>query len=255
MSKPEVTICISSIRPQNWKIFWDSLEGAKTNHEIIFVGPNPPTFDLPSHVRYIETKVKITQCWQIAANESQADTLTFSTDDMRYSPHALDSLYEAHAKSDDKRIMMSAAYVANGQNFAQYQHYFFNGQASPQTPFGWLLDKDVFCQVGGIESRFVGVQWDVDLALRVIEYGGHTEILPGVVVEEFESLQTKPSACDRFWNYDRPLLDTFWANGPNISTKRMRPIQPFICENILTYSYGTEEQRYREAYPDRKDLP
>ena len=91
MEKPLVSLFASAIRTKDWVKFLDSLKDNTIPYEVIFAGPNKPTFDLSKYPEftYIYCNVKPAQTYQIAANHSSGLLCGWSTDDATYSLHTI----------------------------------------------------------------------------------------------------------------------------------------------------------------------
>jgi len=79
----EVSIIATAHRPKNWEIVFNSVV-SNLNFEVIFVGPKklPKNTNLPDNFRFIKSKVKPTQCVEIAIRASRGKFLLLIADDL-----------------------------------------------------------------------------------------------------------------------------------------------------------------------------
>ena len=72
MIQPQFSIIAAAIRDYHYKGFCDNVsKECKVPFEIIFVGDKPPLEPMPSNFHYIYTKVKASQCLEIAARNAK----------------------------------------------------------------------------------------------------------------------------------------------------------------------------------------
>lgn len=235
--KPDISIYGSAYRPELWMRFYDSIGKNDISFEIIFAGPNEPTFTLPDNFKFIKTDVKPAQCVEIAARQTRADLIMDVADDTVFlQEHPLDMLYETYISYNNPKLMLSCRFAMNGNNLSRTWHKFvYKDMSSPTVPVSGLVSRQLYIDMGGIDKNFVAVMFPLDIAMRIYALGGDI-VLSDVFINE---IRGSKGVCQEFWNCDRPLLDRLWPNvnkdGP---FNRTAPVEPFLDKNILIESQG-----------------
>jgi len=180
----DVSIIATAHRPENWPEVCNSFI-TNLNIEFIFVGPNPPKNTLPVNFHYIHSNVKPAQCVEIAIRKAAGTHLMIFADDLILEePYGLDKLFSAWIEVGNDFAIASCRYrqfdVAQSDSMLR----FIDGDLStPIMPLAGLMLKSSLNQVGGIDRRFVGVSYDLDLAMRFYANAGHA-FLNDVFVHE-----------------------------------------------------------------------
>lgn len=255
--EPVISLFAPAIYPENWMGLYKSLSSNEVPYEIIFVGDKAPEFTLPDNFHFIYSEVKPAQCAEIASRYTAGDLIMNVSDDVVFSEHALDKLYETYRSFNCDKIMISCRYVLNGKDLTDEAAYYWWGKLkSPRMPAGGLIKKSVWKQIGGIDRRFVALCWDLDIAMRLYEIGGAVGFCEDAWIEEIVSQRRLYS--DVGAPVDRPLLDWLWvrrAEPPEsalphlfihcvdqekgvLSRTRLSPVIPFDDRYILTRSQG-----------------
>ena len=234
---PDISIYGTAYRPDLWMRFYDSIGENKASFEVIFAGPNKPTYTLPDNFKFIKTDVKPAQCVEIAARQTKADLIMDVADDTVFlQEHPLDMLYTTYISYNNPKLMLSCRFAMNGTNLSRtWHHFYYKDMASPIVPVSGLVSRQLYMDMSGIDRNFIAAMFPLDIAMRIYALGGNI-VLSDVFINE---IRGRKGICQEFWNYDRPLLDRFWPNmkqdGP---FNRTQPVEPFSDENILIESQG-----------------
>ncbi|MCU0666047.1 MAG: hypothetical protein MUF05_03020 [Candidatus Omnitrophica bacterium] len=238
---PKISIISSAHRPQNWMNLHKSIGDNQIDFELVFVGPNPPSFNLPRNFRFIKSLVKPTQCLEIAFRSTMSDLVMCMADDCIFkTPKPLDVLYEKYQSYHSDKIIVSCRYMMDGEEQpSSCSHFFANDINSPIVPLSGLMSRKLWIKVGGIDRNFIGIMWDLDIAMRVHALGGSV-ILSDVFLDEDKGKRTAGSAlCEEFWRHDRGLLEDLWVKNGKVNFNRANPVvESFHDLNILTESQG-----------------
>jgi len=236
---PKIDIVAPAHRPQNWMSLYDSIGDNQVDFELIFVGPNPPNYELPKNFRFIKSLVKPTQCLEIAYRNSSAELVMNIADDCMFKTlRPLDKLYKAYKKYNNEKLLLSCRYTTNGIDESHFTHRFnISDPTSPIMPACALMSKKLFNNVGGIDSNFIAVMWDLDIAMRVYASGGCV-IISDVIIDEDRGKNAGNFLCSEFWGHDRTLLESLWTSNGKIHFSRNKPVKPFLDKNILNASQG-----------------
>lgn len=237
---PKIGIVASAHRPQNWMGLYKSIGDNDIEFELVFVGPNPPDYDLPGNFCFIRSLVKPTQCIEIALRNTTADLVMNMADDTTFKiSRPLDKLYETYKSYNKDKIILSCRYMLNGQDQSSGCHRFFAGDtSSPLVPLSGLMSRNLWISIGGIDRNFIAIMWDLDIAMRVHALGGDV-ILSDVFLDEDKDKGSAGSVlCNEFWQHDRTLLESLWTKNGRIHFHRAKPVEPFEDFNILNVSQG-----------------
>lgn len=238
--KPDISIVASAHRPQNWMDLYKSIGDNHVEFELIFVGPNPPDYQLPKNFRFIQSPVKPTQCLEIAFRNASADLVMNIADDCAFkTPSPLDRLYKMYKSYDNDKIILSCRYMLNGQEQStSCMHFFTDDINSPVVPLSGLMSRSLFNDIGGIDRNFIGIMWDLDVAMRVYVLGGEV-VISDVFLDEDKGKSTAGSVlCGEFWRHDRGLLENLWVKNGKVNFSRAKPVESFSDLNILRASQG-----------------
>lgn len=263
MSKPLISIYIPSIRPENWMTMYKSLSKVnEVSFELVFVGPVIPDYSVPTGVVCIYTTVKPAQCAEIGRRACEGEFCIFAQDDMAFSEHTLDRLYQKFMEINDDKVVVSCMPYLNGKPLEISRYRFWDSdRGSPLTPLCGLYKKSTIEMLGGIDKNFVCTEWDIDLVMRLYEIGGRTVHCEGTAANEYV-----PKGIERLCSYgqgvDRPTLHSLWVMtheeyaredkntfmvhyinpgripGGVIRKNRLKPVESFSHEDILTISQG-----------------
>lgn len=250
MKKPEISICGSAHRPQNWMDLYRSIGDNNINFEVIFVGPNNPEFELPSNFKFIKSDTKPTQCVEIASRNATADLIMQMADDTEFRTKApLDRLYNTYKSYNNDKLILSCRYMLNGEDISDSAHHFFGGDnSSPVTPLSGLMSRKLYRDIGGIDRNFIAVMYEIDISMRVLALGGEV-ILSDIYVDELRSKKSAGSnLCGEFWSHDRKLLENLWSVDRKTHFNRTKPVEPFSDFRILEESQGPRG-RWRGTSP------
>jgi len=236
---PKISIFASAHRPQNWMNLYRSIGDNQVDFELVFVGPNPPDYKLPRNFRFIRSLVKPAQCVEIAARNTTADFMINIADDCEFnSPQPLDRLYDLYKSCNCDKLIVSSRMMTNGEDQSHFAHRFFiEDENSPVMPFGGLISKKFYHNLGGLDRNFIGVMWDLDLAMRIYASGGKV-VMSDVYLNEDRSKSMGSNLCSEFWQHDRVLLENLWTTNGKIRLNRKKILEPFSDINILSASQG-----------------
>jgi len=237
---PKIGIVASAHRPQNWMNLYKSIGDNQIDFEMVFVGPNPPGYKLPKNFRFIKSLVKPTQCLEIAFRNTLAELVMNIADDCVFTiPRPLDRLYETYKSYNNYKIILSCRYMMDGQEQPiSCSHFFADDPSSPIVPLSGLISRNLFNHLGGVDRNFIGIMWDLDIAMRVHALGGDV-ILSDVFLDEDKGKSTAGSAlCEEFWKHDRVLLEDLWTINGKVVLSRARPVESFSDFNIIKASQG-----------------
>jgi len=99
------------------------------------------------------------------------------------------------------------------------------------------MSKKFYRELGGIDRNFIGIMWDLDIAMRAYESGGKV-ILSDVYINEDRGKCAESNLWGEFWGPDRTLLESLWTINGKVHLNRKRPVEPFLDKDILTASQG-----------------
>lgn len=236
--KPDISLFGSACRPQNWMDLYRSIGDNDVEFELVFVGPNPPDYELPKNFRFIRSDVKPTQCIEIACRNTTADLVMNMSDDLTFQvSRPLDRLYETYKAYNNEKLLFSCRISTNGVDQSHSAHRFYiSDLSSPVMPLCALMSKKLYSDLGGIDSNFIAVMWDCDIAMRAYALGGEV-ILSDVILDE-DTIKSPSLLWGKFCGHDRVLLESLWTTNGKIHLNRKKPVKPFSDENILTASQG-----------------
>lgn len=244
----DISIFGSGHRPENWMIQCENIGENDVIWERIIVGPNLPNYTLPDNHRFVQSDVKPSQCFEIAARLAQADLILHLADDTIFKdPHSLDILYETYQSRKNDKLMVSPRFcIDRGDHIEDCSrhptlpchHFFVHNPATPILPVGPLYKKQLHLNLGGFDSQFTGVYYDLDLAMRLWAIGGEV-ILSEVYLIEDSTMSGGSHVNREFGALDRHFLDSLWAiNNHETHLNRTQPVISFSDEKILEESQG-----------------
>ena len=117
-------------------------------------------------------------------------------------------------------------------------HRFISGdESTPIMPLAGLRLRSSLNFVGGIDKRFIGVNYDLDLAMRFYERGGFT-FFSDVFAHERLDLRSKSRLWDENQQHDRRLLNSLWLSGTKVRKNRSDDVHEVISSNLAVFSQG-----------------
>ena len=243
---PIISIVISGARPNLWLDLCRSIGKNRISFELIFVGPNPPEYQLPNNVFFVKTSTKPVQCFEIGIRLAQGNYLLFLADDTFFcAEHPLDSLYKEYLAYHSEKLMLSCRYGEGEgtyftKEFPAENHLASSDLINPvYMPVGFLIAKDYVISLGGLDRNFIALYWDLDLCFRVVEDGGITRLSNVWLVEQKKKhnnifMYTTFSCIDK----DKTLKGLWPMFGNSNNFKRTKLLEPFTDYKILEESQG-----------------
>ena len=234
----DVSIIATAHRPENWLAICNSFI-TKCKIEFVFVGPNPPVDIMPENFNYIRSRVKPAQCVEIALRNAVGKYVMIFADDMTLEePYGLDDLLKTLVNQSNDFAIASCRYRQYGVLIEESSSRFIDGdESTPMMPLAGLMLRNSLNSIGGIDKRFIGVNYDLDLAMRFYTEGG-TIFFPNVHAHEKFELR----GTSRLWNenqeHDRKLLNSLWISGTQVLNFRNDDVQKYVGWDLTLFSQG-----------------
>jgi hypothetical protein len=239
--QPIFSIIASAHRPKDWMAFYNSI---KTNlsFEIIFVGENPPDFELPPNFKYIYAIVKPTQCAEIALREATGELIHWTADDAEYGPYALDKIYELYQNENNYKCMIGFTLMEqhfDGTFYDRTQIHYCAGKKV--IPFG-CISRKLVNEIGGFDINFIAGQCENDLVLRGYAIGGYVKICPEAILYNCETKHWDGKTGEHRFEpsraYEQQLLKELWLIDGQPTLNRTRPFERFKEIDLQTVNQG-----------------
>ena len=138
-----------------------------------------------------------------AVSGSDEDLLFFLNPDTEVKPGCLDAIEEFMATHPDVGLAAPALLNIDGTPHSSHEYMYPGGRYAPELfqnlpgDIAWLLGaalvvrRDVFCAVGGFDTRFFLYAEDIDLCLEVRKKGWPLALIPGAEVMHIEGQSEK----------------------------------------------------------------
>ena len=236
----KVSLIASSVRPQFYKTFFDSLEGTTEEFEVIFVGNNPQFFPY-KNLKYIETRnIKPSQCYEIARREAQGETVLWTADDCEHTPDIIGKAYRFWKEQNDEKLILSIQTLENGMFCNMLDHSFFGWHRnSPlMAPLG-LMSREYLEKLGGLDRRYICGQYENDIVMRANADGGKVIVFGDkencILIDHYRKHGiVRPFA--KGYNHDRSILEGSWVKDGRCSLIRNDSFEPFQDKDIIIKS-------------------
>ena len=238
----DISLVFPYSRPQLIRDVLKSLEGNKCSYELVMLGEEPIDYVLPHFCTVIISHVKPAQLWEAGMRRAQGKLVCWTADDAEYSPNALDLIVSTFVEIPNPKLFVGMRTFDDGiENTYNNRLY----QPNPSTPLCstvGVVRKSFWLELGGIDRRFVGGQWENDISMRILEAGGTFFIHKYVICFlEHKKKHGKPmeeSTMVIGYSQGRSVLEPLWLDGRNFSGKRRDAVQVFSDEGILEKSQG-----------------
>ena len=235
---PKFSFIAPAIRDYYYEDFYNSIKSFNSvSFEIIFVGDKKPLRQMPDNFHYIETRVKPSQCFEIAARRAKGEFLVMTGDDMRYNKGCFDNMIASCETLDmDKTFILFSHILPGGRKEKLGGMKTPNGQWL--TSASHVMKRSVWLDMGGSDRR-MGIGGMVhDIQKRLYSMGHKSFIAQNCFSTEIENsllmgggsglLRLHLRCRDR--QVGEPLV--FWTHVDGTEPKRI-PSVPFDNENIL----------------------
>ena len=234
MSIPLVSVVSSAAKPYLWADWYKSMEGT-IPFEVVAVGPNPPTYALPNNFKFILSKVKPVQCWEIATRNAIGQYLVFMADDqLLQGPDPFKRLIAEYMPYNTDKLMLSLRWLSNVglAPIGIHQHV---TDPNIYMPVGFMITNNFYRHLGGLDRNFIALYWDLDLCFRVA-MDGLTRVSSVIALEK---ANISPGLWDAYKQVDQEVtVNKIWPITLGQPLKRSQPLEPFVDDNILLVSQG-----------------
>lgn len=243
LNTPIISIVASAHRDYRYKPCYDSLaENTKVPFEVIFVGDKNPLEKMPDNFKYLYTKVKPAQCYEIAVRNAQGKFVHHIGDDFTFDNGYLDKLYDYTLMLDMDKILICPQHrlMYNPPSFGMIEigcHFSPDKADSHFIGISPLYRRDIWYKIGGIDRKFFGAYACMDVQMRFYELDFHPFIAPGIFSQEnnFGSMEANhPSLIYRTGEEGRRVLNSFWIKPDgSMSKNRLYSVNSFDDKDIL----------------------
>ena len=208
------------------------------------VGPNPPDYELPKNLKYIQSNVKPAQCWFIASHNVEGDFICYIGDDAICDAGSLDSMVGTVKSS--KNIMASV--VSVDRNPYDLPIYYAGVprivKIKYPLPHVCVMYKQAFDDIN-IDRGFLSLRFTEDMALELISRGGqvvidkhHTYVEVDIPPQQERLVSSASGICD-YGYFLNMWLNPISDDVHEIRSIRAKPIEPFVYnDTVLTVSQG-----------------
>ena len=171
----KVSLIASSIRPNLYDSFFNSLEGTSCEYEVVFAG-NTGSGQY-KNLKYIKTKnIKPAQCYEVARRHASGEVVIWVADDCEFPDDVIGKAYSFYKETCSHKDVVC---IQTQENYGRWQvcditqHKFFaaSAKAPKMAPLG-MINREYSASLGGIDRRYICGQWDNDLMMRVYRDGG-----------------------------------------------------------------------------------
>jgi len=194
---------------------------------------------MPDNFKYIETKVKPSQCTEIAARNAMGEYLIPVADDCIFTSDFLLKLYDYSRKIDSSKHIIGFRFInINGKYSDKILTFNRGATDSPDLGVTACYRKDLWHKLGGIDRRFLFNLADIDMQMRFFEYGLTLFRTPDCALIE-EKVKNIPSSLYlRTSGIDRALADLLWIYNAKVRIKRNSPVLSFDDKDLLLNTQG-----------------
>ncbi len=248
MKNIQISLVASSIRPRLWLTMFDSLKDNKLNWELIVVGDVKPDYPLADNIKYIYSKVKPAQCYEIGFRQARGELIHWTADEAVYDYEkfdSLDTMYKYYKSFNDYKVITAFTVMEdNGDSFSiTSSSHRIGDKTTPRVACFGCISRKFMSELSGYDYRFITGQAENDLCMRALKVGGRIKFCKEALVAVFHPNAHADNQIDskfRKWYKDsRAFLDKCWFEVPNVvAKKRLIPFEPFENLDILTISQG-----------------
>ena len=236
--KVDISLVGPGIHPEYWMEIYDKLSKEnEASFEMIFIGFNRPSFELPPNFKYYYSEVKMPQCLEAGMRLANGEYVLATGDDFIHCEGFLDKLLCHASKNDmDKTIIIPRA--ARRWKAKVRSLYHRKNKKYPIVGLAGLMKKDVYMSLGGIDKRFIAVAWHEDLHLRFYERGGSPVVANDCIWNEEDR---GSYLTESYSDIDNDLLISLWSDSnKNFVATRSDELQPFESQDILKITQGSK---------------
>lgn len=194
MNKPDLSILLPSIRPQNLDAFYNSiLSSTKRDFELIVVSPYalPLSLQDKKNVKFIRDFGSPTRCTNLGFLVSEGKLVTDCTDDAIYLPNALDESIDLfyQMSPDPKNVVIHMYYESQNRTNEALQgdnYYKINGSRCSQSPYipnnwyifnSFIMNREFFEEMGGLDCEYQATAMaHIDQAVRCQKEGAIVKV-------------------------------------------------------------------------------
>jgi hypothetical protein len=205
-----------------------------SSYEIIFAGFAPPVQKMPDNFKYIVTQAHPAWATEIAARHAVGEYLIVISDDAILSDGYLDRLNHYISKIGMERCVV-------GGRFRYSNHKECNDvcltidDKHPEAPvytMGGAYRRDIWNELGGVDNRFFGSYYDMDMGMRFYEKGFVPFIMPDAYYSENRHTNIPSCLWKKTGSEARKTMDKLWIKNGVYSLKRLSPVQSLTDEYI-----------------------
>jgi len=236
----KISLVASSIRPNLWSEFCNSLTGTQVPYEVIFVGDHHMAVP-PKNVVPIISKVKPSQCYEIGFRKATGTLIHWTADDAEYEPGALDKMAEIWKQTRNPKAILAFRTIEDGKDCTPWHHLIGGRKETPvMAPFG-VMDAQFLKDLGGYDRRYICGQSENDLVMRALYEGAQVIQTPIKVYVEHSRKHGGGKSVFRAgpngnYSHDRKILEASWLLGEMVSPVRLDAFEPFFDEGIMDIS-------------------
>jgi len=244
----QISLCMSSIRPNLWGEFLESLKGNSINIEVIAAGDiinNKNLPKLPNNIifKHIYTPVKPAQAYECCFRQAKGELIHWTADEAIYSNKALDNIYNFHKNQEELKLVSGfTVFENNGISISETSSgHRLSTPDSPRMMCFGVIDRLYFRSLGGYDKYFITGQAENDVCMRVYFDGGNCKICPDaiVTVDHTKAHKDGEGKFRKWYQESRNRLNDMWFIDEVWCPTPCRPFVPFDDEGILLKSQGT----------------
>ena len=245
MTKPFFSVIAYANNSDTYRSNYDSM--AATAHipfEFIFVGPTPPSDEMPDNFRYITTDAKPAKCVEIAARSAVGEYLIVGSDNIVFSDYLIGKLFGYTLRVDPDEILLGARLMDetfhstvpySPNRFDESLVFDKNVSCSPVIVMAPTIKRDQWYKFGGVDKRTeTSFAAELEMQMRCFESDMTPFIIPDCMIKHANCLdiQQQDLLLHREGKEARSLLNSWWVKDGTTSKTRLSPVESFTGEEL-----------------------
>lgn len=164
--------------------------------------------------------------------------MIFAGDMTLEEPYDLDALFNSLVNQGNNFAITSCRYHQNRISLPESSSRFIvRNESTPIMPLRGLMLRGSLNSTGGMDKRLIGVNYDLDVAMRFYAEGG-TLFFGNVDAHEKFELRSTSRLWDENQQRYRRLLNSLWLTGAQLQNFRNDDVYEYVGSNLTVFSQG-----------------